>query len=130
MIERPSQKWRREVAQQSAAVAAGTLPADEAYAITFFPPDFTEAVDAALVAYEREIAGRPPGGGDGAIWVAVERVANALNDADDGSIETTIREELSEYIDQVLVEHGIDVEGLAERRGADPADLAGEWRDW
>jgi hypothetical protein len=32
MIERPSQRWQRRVADQEAAVAAGTMPRDQAYA--------------------------------------------------------------------------------------------------
>ncbi|WP_426506047.1 hypothetical protein ACPPVO_49495 [Dactylosporangium sp. McL0621] len=130
MIERLTQRWRRETAEQAAAVAAGTLPADEAYALTAFPPEFVAAVDTALEAYEREITGLEPRT-DEAVWAAVERVVVALNEADlecGHPIETITREELSEYIEEVLDEAGIDVEALLERRGADEA--AGEWRDW
>ena len=38
------------------------------------------------------------------------------------------REELREYIEDVLADAGVDVEALLERRGLDEA--AGEWRDW
>jgi hypothetical protein len=106
------------------------LSPDEAYALTAFPPQFVAAVDAALEAYEQEIAGlsQPT---DKAVWVAVERVVLTLNGVDpdfDHHIETITREELSEYIEDVLAEAGIDVEALLERRGVDEA--AGEWRDW
>ncbi|MEU7868606.1 DUF5713 family protein [Dactylosporangium sp. NPDC049140] len=130
MIERLTQRWRRETAEQAAAVAAGTLPADGAYAPTAFPPEFVAAVDTALEAYEREITGLEPRT-DEAVWAAVERVVVALNEADlefGHPIETITREELSEYIEEVLDAAGIDVEALLERRGADEA--AGEWRDW
>jgi len=130
MIERLTDRWRAETAEQEAAVAAGTLAADEAYTTTFFPPAFVAAVDAALAAYEREIAGLDPRT-DEAVWAAVERVVVALNDIDEASgqhIETMTREELSEYIEDVLADAGIDVEALLERRGVDEA--AGEWRDW
>jgi hypothetical protein len=106
------------------------LPADEAYALTAFPPEFVAAVDTALEAYEREITGLEPRT-DEAVWAAVERVVVALNEADlefGHPIETITREELSEYIEEVLDAAGIDVEALLERRGADEA--AGEWRDW
>ncbi|WP_433074380.1 hypothetical protein ACQP1P_27270 [Dactylosporangium sp. CA-052675] len=77
MIERVTHRWRRETAEQEAAVAAGTMPREEAYALTFFPPAFVAAVDAALEAYEREVASlRPPT--DEAVWAAVERVVVAL----------------------------------------------------
>ncbi|MEV0132994.1 DUF5713 family protein [Dactylosporangium sp. NPDC050688] len=130
MIERLSHRWRREAAEQEAAVAAGTMSPDEAYALTFFPPAFVAAVDAALEAYEQEVASLEPPA-DAAVWAAVERVVLALNDVDlafGHHIETMTREELSEYIEDVLAEAGIDVEALLERRGVDEA--AGEWRDW
>jgi hypothetical protein len=130
MIERLTHRWRQETAKQEAEVAAGTLAPDAAYALTFFPPAFVTAVDAALAAYEQEIAGlRPPA--DEAVWAAVERVVTALNDIDeefDHHIETMTREELSEYIEDVLADAGIDVQALLDRRGVDEA--AGEWRDW
>lgn len=130
MIERLSHRWRREAAEQEAAVAAGTMSPDEAYALAFFPPAFVTAVDSALEAYEREVASLDPPA-DAAVWAAVERVVVALNDVDlafGHHIETMTREDLSEYIEDVLAEAGIDVEALLERRGVDEA--AGEWRDW
>jgi hypothetical protein len=130
MIERLTHRWRRESAEQEAAVAAGTLSPDEAYTRSFFPPAFVTAVDAALEAYEQEIANlNPPT--DEAVWAAVERVVVTLNGVDldfRHHIETMTREELSEYIEDVLAEAGIDVEALLERRGVDEA--AGIWRDW
>jgi hypothetical protein len=130
MIERLTHRWRQETAEQEAAVAAGTLPPDAAYALTFFPPAFVAAVDGALEAYEEEIASLDPPA-DEEVWAAVERVVVALNDIDEAfghHIETMTREELSEYIEDVLAQAGIDVEALLERRGTDEA--AGEWRDW
>lgn len=111
MIERLTDRWRKETAQQEAAIAAGTLSPDEAYALTAFPPDSVAAVDAALQAYEQEIASlNPPA--DEAVWVAVERAVLALNRVDE----------------EVLAEAGIDVKALLQRRGVDEA--AGRWRDW
>lgn len=130
MTERVTHEWRRETAKQEAAIAAGTLRRDEAYALTAFPPDFVAAVDAALAAYEQEIARLDPPT-DENVWNAVERVVLALNDIDeefDNPIETITREELSEYIEIVLADAGVDVEALLERRGVD--EVAGEWRDW
>jgi hypothetical protein len=68
---------------------------------------------------------------DEAVWHAVERVVVAINDADAASgpvIDTITREELCEYIEEVLVAAGVDVDALLERRGVD--EVAGEWRDW
>jgi hypothetical protein len=130
MVERLTHRWRRETAEQQAAIAAGTLSPDEAYALSAFPPGFVAAVDAALEIYEQQIARLDPPT-DEAVWVAVERVVLTLNGVDlefGQHIETITAEELSEYIEDVLVEAGIDVEALLERRGVDEA--AGEWRDW
>jgi hypothetical protein len=130
MIERLTRQWRRETAEQQAAVAAGTMSPDEAYALTFFPPAFVAAVDAALDVYEQEIASLDAPT-DEAVWIAVERVVVALNGVDlafGQRIDTMTREELSEYIENVLGDTGIDVEALLERRGVD--EVAGQWRDW
>ncbi|MEU4560596.1 DUF5713 family protein [Actinoplanes sp. NPDC023936] len=130
MIERVTQRWRLKLAEQEAAVTAGTLSADDAYALTFFPLSFVTAVNSALQAYEEEIANLDHAT-DNAVWAAVERVVVALNDVDAAfvhHIETMTREELSEYIEEVLADADIDVEALLERRGVEEA--AGEWRDW
>ncbi|WP_433222796.1 hypothetical protein ACQP00_24440 [Dactylosporangium sp. CS-047395] len=130
MIERLTHRWQRERSEQEAAVAAGTLPRDEAYALTSFPPAFVAAVDQALAAYEREIAALDPPA-DEAVWAAVERVVLALNHIDEAHghpIETISREELSEYIEDVLTEAGLDVVALLDSRRVDEA--AAGWRDW
>ncbi|WP_436519636.1 hypothetical protein [Actinoplanes sp. HUAS TT8] len=131
MIERPTLGWRREVATQEAAVAAGELDPTEAYAAELWPADFTAAVDAVLEAYERDVAALDPAA-DAAIWAAVERVVLGLNAADEshGAIETGEREQLAEYIDVVLTGAGVDVTALTARRGVDRAELTDSWRDW
>lgn len=131
MIARPTERWRQEVTEQQAAVAAGTMSTDEAWAHELWPPDFTATVDTALATFERDVAALSPAPGDEAIWAAVERVVLALNDADeDGHIETGEREALCEYIDQTLTGAGIDVEALTARRGADRSELTDDWREW
>jgi hypothetical protein len=131
MIERPSQKWQRKVAEQEAAVAAGTLPRDQAYAAQLWPADATAAVDATLRAYEKEVLGLRPVS-DEAAWAAVERVVRALNAIDGAQnvIETGEREELCEYLDAVLVSAGVDVVAFASRRGLHRSEVTDAWRDW
>ncbi|MFG3711666.1 hypothetical protein [Micromonospora sp. NPDC047730] len=131
MIERPTRGWRREVATQEAAVAAGGLDPVEAYAAELWPADFTTAVDAVLDAYEHDAAALDPTA-DEAVWAAVERVVLGLNAADEshGAIETGEREELAEYIDAVLTNAGVDVAALTARRGLSRAELTDSWRDW
>ncbi|GAA4599508.1 hypothetical protein BJY16_003102 [Actinoplanes octamycinicus] len=129
MIERLTFRWRREVAEQEAAVAAGTLAREEAYALNSFPADFVTRVDAALTRYEQDLAALEPAN-DAAAWAAVERVVTALNAADSGEIETVTREELCEYIDDALADAGVDVDALTSRRGMDRSELTDDWRDW
>lgn len=131
MSERPSTRWRREAAEQTAAVAAGTMTADEAYAPRLWPDDFTAAVDRALGAYEQEVA-RLDASDDDAVWAAVERVVTRLNEIDDdeGRIETGEREDLAGHIEVVLTGAGIDVEALTGRRGLKPHEITDTWRDW
>ncbi|RSM58634.1 hypothetical protein DMB66_28290 [Actinoplanes sp. ATCC 53533] len=129
MIERLTHRWRREVAEQAAAVAAGTLAPDEAYAAAWWPEDFVARIDGALERYERDVSRLDPAH-DSAAWAAVERVVVAINAADSGQIETTTAEELAGYIDDALTDAGVDVEALTRRRGVDRAELTDEWRDW
>jgi hypothetical protein len=131
MITRPSERWRHETVTQQAALAAGTMTADEAYAPDLWPLEFSARVDAVLVAFEGEIADLPDPSDDDAVWAAVERVVLALNDADDDNhIETGEREELCDHIDRVLTAAGVDVAGLTARRGIGRHEVTDEWRDW
>lgn len=116
---------------QAAKVAAGTLIEDEAYAARLWPEEFTTAVDAALRNYEENVrALRSPS--DGEIFAAVESVVQALNaiDEEHGAIETGEREQLAEYVGDVLTAAGIDVDALTSRRGIHRFELTDAWRDW
>lgn len=133
MIDRLTGRWRREVARQEAAVAAGTLARDEAYAANAWPAEFITATDAVLAGYERDIAALGPAPADEGVWAAIERVVTALNEVDEAHgnpIETVTREELCEYIDDVVTAAGVDVEAFAARRGRTGSELTDEWRDW
>jgi hypothetical protein len=129
MIERLTLGWRREVASQAAAVAAGTLSPDEAYAARAWPEDFITRIDVALERYEQDLSRLDPAD-DAAVWSAVERVVTAINTADHGEIDTMTREELAEYLDEALTAAGVDVEALTSRRDMDRSELTDEWRDW
>jgi hypothetical protein len=131
MIERPTVRWRNRIAEQDAAIAAGTLAPEKAYAAQLWPPDFTAAVDTVLAAYERDVAAADTTS-DEAVWATVEKVVVGLNEADErfGAIETGEREELAEYIDAVLTNSGVDVAALTARSGRDRGELTDAWRDW
>ncbi|MGK5737608.1 hypothetical protein [Micromonospora sp. URMC 103] len=134
MITRPTAKWGREVQDQRRRIAAGTLAEDddEAYALALWPEAFIAAVDTALDAYEADVRSFSSPSDD-EVFASVERVVMALNAIDeehDSPIETGEREELCEYIDEVLTDAGIDVDGLTARRNIDRAELTDEWREW
>lgn len=115
---------------QRAAVAAGQLAADEAYAAQLWPREFLDAVDVVLADYERDVAALGADPADEPVWAAVQQVVEGLNDADDGSIETGEREDLAAYVEAVLTAAGIDVVALTGRRGLHLSELTDEWREW
>ncbi|WP_234323121.1 hypothetical protein [Streptomyces bikiniensis] len=87
-----------------------------------------------MEAFEAEVRGllEPP---DDEVFGAVEKVVPALNavdgDASHGGAGycTEEREQLCEYIDLTLGEHGVDVAAPAARRGIDRAEITDAWRD-
>ncbi|MFG3579077.1 hypothetical protein [Micromonospora chersina] len=132
MITRPTEEWGREVQDQKGRIAAGTLAEQDAYALKLWPEAFLAAVDTALDAYEADVRSFSSPSDD-EVFASVERVVVALNSVDEEHgrrIETGEREELCEYIDDVLTDAGIDVDGLTSRRDIDRAELTDEWRDW
>ncbi|MGW0696664.1 hypothetical protein [Streptomyces sp. NPDC002738] len=116
MAIRPSATWRNEVSQSSDAAE-------------LYTPAMLEATDAALDTFEDEA--RSLGGAlDERILATVERVVEQLNTIDNehGAFCTIEREELCEYIDQVVTEQGTDVSELLARQGME--ELTERWRDW
>ncbi|MFF5596643.1 hypothetical protein ACFY7K_33465 [Streptomyces althioticus] len=54
-----------------------------------------------------------------------------MDEAHNGSaFRTDEREELCEYIDQSLTEHGVDVVALTARHGLGRYQLTDKWRQW
>ncbi|KOV20603.1 hypothetical protein ADK90_12945 [Streptomyces sp. XY413] len=116
-------------------VAAGTLSPECADVADLYPESLLRATDAALEVFEDGVrALRQPS--DEAVVGAVERVVLALNAIDRDEQHggphfcTEEREQLCDYIDLTLSEHGVDVAALAARRGIDRAAITDRWRDW
>lgn len=123
------------MAETACEVAAGTLAPECAGVVDLYPESLLRATDTALEAFEDEVRAlrEPP---EDAVFGAVERVVLTLN-AIDGDGEhggagfcTVEREQLCEYIDLTLTEHGVDVAAMAGRRGIDRAEITDRWRDW
>ncbi|MFJ6833697.1 hypothetical protein [Streptomyces sp. NPDC091209] len=98
-----------------------------------FPDELLTATDAVLDTFEGEIP-RLGEAADDQVLAVVERVVlalNAVNDAHDRrAYETGEREQLCDYIDQSLTEHGVDIAALTARHGLGRYELTDEWRTW
>ncbi|MEE1671157.1 hypothetical protein RCR19_37545 [Streptomyces sp. WAC07094] len=115
MAIRPSIAWRDEVARNPAS--------EELYA-----PAMLRATEAALASFEED-ARSVGGASDEPVLAAVERVVEQLNviDEEHGTYCTIEREDLCDYIDDVLTEQGVDVAALLARQ--DMAELTERWRE-
>ncbi|MEV8047651.1 hypothetical protein AB0P02_27990 [Streptomyces griseoluteus] len=133
MAERPTTSWRHGIAEEAAEIAAGTLDPECACMAGLFPQKLLTDTDAVLDTFEDHLAGLDDAG-DEQVFAVVERVVlalNAVNEAQNGSaFETGEREELCDYIDQSLTEHGVDVVALTARHGLGRYQLTGKWRQW
>ncbi|MFF7392481.1 hypothetical protein ACFZAE_29055 [Streptomyces scabiei] len=135
MANRPTDNWRAWMAETSREAAAGTLAPECAGDADLYPESLLRATDAALEAFEDEVrAMQEPS--DEVVFGTIEGVVLALNaivgDGQHGGAGfcTEEREQLCEYIDLTLSEHGVDVAALAARRGIDRAEITDRWRDW
>ncbi|MEU6309049.1 hypothetical protein [Streptomyces chartreusis] len=83
-----------------------------------FPEEVPTATGAVLDTFENELSGLCKAR-DEQVLAVVERVVlalNAVDEADNGSaFETDERQELCDYIDESLTEHGVDVVALTAR---------------
>ncbi|WP_055586737.1 hypothetical protein [Peterkaempfera griseoplana] len=133
MTERPTTSWRRGIAEEAEELAAGTLDPDCACMAGLFPEELLVATDAVLDTFEAELPVLAEAD-DAQVFAVVERVVLALNavNATHGgcAFETDEREELCEYIDQAITEHGVDVVALTARHGLGRYQLTDTWRTW
>ncbi|MFF3740518.1 hypothetical protein [Streptomyces sp. NPDC002566] len=133
MAERPTTNWRRGIAEEAAELAAGALDPDCACVVELFPEELLLETDAVLDVFEAELPTLAEGD-DARIFAAVERVVLALNAVnethDECAFETDEREQLCAYIDEALIEQGVDVAALTARHGLGRFELTDRWRDW
>ncbi len=133
MAERPTTSWRHGIAEEAEELAAGTLDTECACMAALFPEELLTATDVVLDAFEGELPGLGEAP-DEQVFAVVERVVLALNAVDaahNGSaFETDEREELCDYIDESLTEHGVDVVALTARHGLGRYQLTDKWRKW
>ncbi|GAA1260284.1 hypothetical protein GCM10009665_57840 [Kitasatospora nipponensis] len=133
MMIRPSGTWREGVAEEARGLAAGTLDPEHAYMAGLFPEALLAATDVVLQDFETDFRALAEPS-DVQVMEMVKRVVlalNAVNESfDHAAYETGEREQLCEYIDQVLANSGIDVSALTARHGIDRHAITDEWREW
>jgi hypothetical protein len=139
MAPRPTDRWRAEVAEERAELAAGRDR--PVWATILWTDTLIDGTDDALDAFEDDLDDLLDDSGDSLaddnILDAVRRLVLELNEINDehrqaGMIgyETDEREALVAYIEATLSEAGLNVTALAVRHGFEPGDLAGRWRSW
>ncbi|MFJ6729570.1 hypothetical protein ACIQPQ_32180 [Streptomyces sp. NPDC091281] len=133
MAIRPSTRWRARLDEEARELAAGTRAPSDAVLSKLFPESLLAATDEALRAFESDVEAHRDQD-DKQVFKTIKRAVLVLNeineDHDGGGYETEEREELCLYIDQTLMEHGIDVPALAARRGISRTEITDDWRDW
>jgi hypothetical protein len=132
---RPTARWRVEIQEDAAAIAAGTLSPDEAVASSLWSEYLLTHTDSALDGFETAVM-RLSNPSDDQVMATVQGVMLSLNrvnadlrDRDETPYETDERENLCAYIDQTLVEAGIDLDALAVRLGISRNEIGDEWRE-
>ncbi|MFE3860660.1 hypothetical protein ACFXPT_09495 [Streptomyces goshikiensis] len=133
MAKRPTTSWREDIAEEAEELAAGTLDPESACMAALFPEALLVATDTVLDSFDAELPGLD-GAEDAQVFAAVERVVLALNAVDSShggdGYATMEREQLCDYIDEALTEHGVDVPALTSRHGLGRYQLTDRWRDW
>ncbi|MEU8355916.1 hypothetical protein AB0C27_07865 [Nonomuraea sp. NPDC048882] len=133
MAKRPTDIWREHVAEELAERAAGLRSVEDSNFAALYPEPLVVATEHVLTAFEHEVRGFDTPS-DGEVFAAIQRVVEGLNDVDgahdDHDYDTIEREELCEFIDGVLSEAGIDLDGLAARRGIERSEITDQWREW
>lgn len=100
-----------------------------------YPESLLRATEDALHAFEKDVHALVAPF-DEQVFDTIKRVVQRLNAVNEdeqhggAGYDTDEREQLCEYIDQTLSEHGIDVAALAARNGMGRAEITDAWRDW
>jgi hypothetical protein len=132
---RPTTRWRVEKEKEAEELAAGRITQDECYMAGLFPDEFLDRTDTVLDAFAAAIAVLPAtSDGYPGVMSNIKTIVlalNAINESGGGAwIETGEREALCEYIDTVSVQHGIDIDALAQSQNVTRYELTDEWREW
>ena len=118
------------------AFEAGEITADECYMEQLFPDEFIDRTEPLLITFANEIKTISQQGIEdfAAISAAIKYTVLALNkinvEFDHAVIETDEREQLCQYIDDVMESVSIDLDRLAEHLNCGRHEITDEWREW
>jgi hypothetical protein len=130
---RPTTSWRESIAEEARLVAEDPLEAEFAVMAKLHPVEAMERMDALFATFEGAIS-RPATSSDEQIMNAVRELVEALNvlhhQFADDLIMTQARDEMCEYIDEALVDAGVDVDALCRRAGVQRDEFTDDWRHW
>jgi hypothetical protein len=126
---RPTKMWRAQRQAEAEDLAAGRIDPAEVVCERLFPDTFLDAVDELLNAYDSCIVALGTGPNDyPRIMACMERAVVGLRDLEKrlgkSYVDTDERELLCAYLDNVIIQHGIDIRALAEWQGCGEYELA------
>jgi hypothetical protein len=134
-IQLTTELWRERKAEEKREFEAGAISADDCFMDRLFPDAFLDRTETLLKEFVASVDQCSSSASDfPKVMRSVETLVVALNkvneDFDHGVIETDEREELCEFIDEVIVARGIDIEALAAAQNCDPYEITDQWREW
>ena len=128
-----TQTWREDKAEEKREFEVGEITEDDACLDQLFPDQFIADTELVLIEFAGAIAAteaRDYGSVMHSIMSLVVKL-NENNDKYDGEvIETGEREQLCQYIEDVISESTIDLEAYAKSRVCDKNEITDLWREW
>jgi hypothetical protein len=133
---RPTARWRSEIQEEAAALAAGRLSPDDAAAAELWSEYLLTQTDLVLDGFDTAVQRLANPTDDQimavvrAVIIGLNRVNANLEDRNETPYETEERDDLCAYIDESLEEAGIDLDDLAARTGIGRYEFTDQWRQW
>ena len=128
-----TETWREDKAEEKREFEAGEIAEDELCLDQLFPDQFIADTEPLLVEFAGAIAATNALDYDNvmnSIKSLVEKL-NEINDKYNGEvIETGEREQLCQYIEDVISESAIDLDAYAKSMECDKNEITDLWREW
>ena len=133
---RPTTFWRVMRDREAQEWAAGLITTqDSCIWARLFPDEFLERIERVLDAFAAAIAALPTtSDAYPDVMRNIETAVLALNEINEsgcgGGFDSDERDRLCDYIDAIIIRHGIDIDALARSQNVERYELTDEWRDW